>query len=56
VSQRHSAAPAGAPDPIPAQDVISVHERIVEAILADDASLARHRMRRHLDALLNWAR
>jgi len=56
VSQRHSAAPDGAPDPLPTQDVIHVHERIVEAILADDASLARHRMRRHLDALLNWVR
>jgi DNA-binding FadR family transcriptional regulator len=56
VSQRHSAAPAGAPDPLPTQDVMHVHKRIVEAILADDASLARHRMRRHLDALRDWVR
>jgi DNA-binding FadR family transcriptional regulator len=56
VSQRHSAALAGTPDPLPTQDVIHVHQRIVEAILADDASLARHRMRRHLVALLDCVR
>jgi DNA-binding FadR family transcriptional regulator len=31
--------------------VSHVHDRIVEAIAARDLSLARHRMRRHLDAL-----
>lgn len=53
----HSAAPpeaAGAP--VPTQDAFHVHERIVEAILAGDLDLARHRMRRHLRALVRWVR
>lgn len=52
----HSAAPEGVEDPLPTGDVIHVHDRIVEAILAGDLDLARHRMRRHLDALRNWSR
>lgn len=52
----HSAAPPGAEDTLPAKDVMHVHDRIVEAILARDAELARHRMRRHLDALREWSR
>jgi DNA-binding FadR family transcriptional regulator len=52
----HGAAPADAEDPLPTQDVIHVHDRIVEAILARDVDLARHRMQRHLDALQNWTR
>lgn len=53
----HSAAPAGRPasDPVPTGDVMHVHGRIVEAILARDPELARHRMRRHLDALVAWS-
>jgi len=50
------APPAGAPDPFPTQDAIDVHLGIVEAILAGDHDLARHRMRRHLDALVAWVR
>jgi DNA-binding FadR family transcriptional regulator len=50
----HLVAPPGAPDPPPVQDVFDVHERIVEAIVAGDGDLARHRMRRHLDALSYW--
>jgi len=38
------------------REVVTVHERIVEAILSGDAELARTRMRRHLDALLPWLR
>jgi DNA-binding FadR family transcriptional regulator len=50
------APPAGAPDPFPTQDAIDVHRGIVEGILAGDHDLARHRMRRHLDALVAWVR
>ncbi len=52
----HSAAPADATDKVPTGDVMHVHSRIVEAILAGDRELARHRMRRHLDALVQWVR
>jgi DNA-binding FadR family transcriptional regulator len=34
--------------------VHKVHAKIVEAIVAGDASLARHRMQRHLAALVPW--
>jgi DNA-binding FadR family transcriptional regulator len=53
----HSSPPAGrsVTDPVPTGDVIHVHGRIVEAILARDHELARHRMRRHLDALVAWS-
>jgi DNA-binding FadR family transcriptional regulator len=56
VTRWHAAAPAGVTDPLPTQDVIHVHERIVEAIVASDLELARHRIRRHLDALVDWSR
>jgi DNA-binding GntR family transcriptional regulator len=36
--------------------VFDVHQRIVEAIVAGDGDLARHRLRRHLDALVRWTR
>jgi DNA-binding FadR family transcriptional regulator len=57
LSRFHMAVPADAAEaPVPTQDVIDVHRRIVEAILAGDADLARHRLRRHLDALVRWSR
>ena len=57
ITRLRSAAPvAGLPDPLPTEGVIAVHGRIVEAILAGDRELARHRMRRHLDALADWLR
>ncbi len=56
ITRFHTSAPPGAPDELPTQDVIAVHGRIVEAILAGDHELARHRMRRHLDALVDWVR
>lgn len=37
-------------------EVIHTHRRIVEAIVARDVELARHRMRRHLDAIIHWVR
>ena len=49
-------APPDGDDENPTQHVIQVHQSIVEAILARDVELARHRMRRHLDALLRWGR
>ena len=33
------------------EELTRAHERIVEAIVAEDRELVRHRMRRHLDAL-----
>ena len=48
--------PEAAGDPLPTEEVITVHQRIVDAILARDLDLARHRMRRHLDALVRWVR
>jgi DNA-binding FadR family transcriptional regulator len=37
-----------------AHDVQRVHQRILDAVLAGDAGLARHRLRRHLEALTLW--
>ncbi|MFK0113650.1 FadR/GntR family transcriptional regulator [Streptomyces sp. NPDC091217] len=37
-----------------ADEVGHVHRRILDAIEQGDAALARHRMRRHLDALIPW--
>jgi DNA-binding GntR family transcriptional regulator len=52
----HLVIPAEGADPPPIQDVFDVHQRIVEAIVAGDGDLARHRLRRHLDALVRWTR
>lgn len=53
--RRHAAAHD---DPLPgdraAEEVQHVHQRILDAILAGDTGIARHRMRRHLDALIPW--
>ncbi|GAA3526973.1 FCD domain-containing protein [Amycolatopsis ultiminotia] len=35
-------------------EVQHVHQRILDAVLAGDSGVARHRMRRHLDALTPW--
>jgi DNA-binding FadR family transcriptional regulator len=45
-----------APSPEVERDVIAIHESIVEAIVANDAQLARFRMRRHLDAMQAYLR
>jgi DNA-binding FadR family transcriptional regulator len=37
-----------------AAEVQHVHQRILDAIVAGDAGVARHRMRRHLDTLMPW--
>jgi DNA-binding FadR family transcriptional regulator len=51
----HTSAQA---EPLPyaetAGEVRRVHERILGAVLDGDAGLARHRMRRHLEALQQW--
>ena len=53
----HGAVPRErAGEPVPTDEVVEVHRRIVEAIVAGDLDLARHRMRRHLDALAHWVR
>ncbi|ELP64926.1 FadR/GntR family transcriptional regulator [Streptomyces turgidiscabies] len=37
-----------------AEEVQHVHQRILDAIVQGDAGVARHRMGRHLDALIPW--
>jgi DNA-binding FadR family transcriptional regulator len=49
-------APPAAPDPLATRAVVDTHQKIVDAIVAGDRDLARHRMRRHLDALRTWTR
>jgi DNA-binding FadR family transcriptional regulator len=56
LTRLHFTVPAGAPAPLPFGDLVAVHGRIVDAIVAGDDELARHRMRRHLDALVDWVR
>lgn len=52
---RHSAQPGTVEDDAAAAAAVShVHGRIVEAVLAGDLPLARHRMHRHLEALDAW--
>ncbi|ROO87887.1 GntR family transcriptional regulator [Actinocorallia herbida] len=52
---RHSAGQIPA---LPAQEtaaqVAHIHERVLSALLDGDEILARHRMRRHLEALTTW--
>ncbi|MGH9210179.1 MAG: FadR/GntR family transcriptional regulator [Acidimicrobiales bacterium] len=52
----HGATPPELVGAVPTQDVMDVHARIVDAIVDRDLDLARHRMRRHLDALVRWTR
>ncbi|EIV94914.1 FadR/GntR family transcriptional regulator [Frankia sp. QA3] len=40
----------------PASDARAAHRGIIDAIIAGDRGLARHRMRRHLEALSDWWR
>ncbi|MFG3025359.1 FadR/GntR family transcriptional regulator [Streptomyces sp. NPDC048254] len=53
--RRHA---SGHDQPLPgdtaADEVQHVHQRILDAIVQGDAGVARHRMRRHLDALIPW--
>jgi DNA-binding FadR family transcriptional regulator len=41
-------------DAAAAAEVEKFHQRILDAILAGDTGLARHRMRRHLEAVTTW--
>jgi DNA-binding FadR family transcriptional regulator len=57
LTRLHQAVPADPPvtsAPAAIDDVIRAHAAIVEAVLARDVELARHRMRRHLAALHLW--
>ncbi|MCU1401467.1 MAG: nanR 1 [Acidimicrobiales bacterium] len=54
LTRSHGAVPSDALDPLPTEAVIHTHNAIVDAILARDGDLARHRMRRHLSALIRW--
>ncbi|GLY38955.1 GntR family transcriptional regulator [Amycolatopsis sp. NBRC 101858] len=50
---RHSRAERPA-DAATGDEVRRVHQAILDAVLAGDAALAQHRMRRHLQALTAW--
>ncbi|KAA9163664.1 FadR family transcriptional regulator [Amycolatopsis acidicola] len=53
--RRHAAGQNQAlPGDKAADEVQHVHQRILDAIIDGDAGVARHRMRRHLDALIPW--
>jgi DNA-binding FadR family transcriptional regulator len=52
----HIAKPSEAPGSVPTGEVVHVHRKLVEAIVAGDRDLAHRRMRRHLDALTRWTR
>ena len=52
---RHTANTASpTPGPDAAATVEHIHNRILQALLDGDESVARHRMRRHLEALSAW--
>jgi DNA-binding FadR family transcriptional regulator len=52
---RHTAnTPSPQPGPDAAATVEEVHRRILQALLDGDESVARRRMRRHLEALTAW--
>ena len=53
--RRHSASPAQQiPSLAEVAEITRAHERIIEAIIGGDDSLARYRTRRHLDAVASW--
>ena len=53
--RRTVSAPADAQESLRiGERVDAIHEKITDAILAGDAPLAAHRMRRHLEALTAW--
>lgn len=55
LSARHTPPEADSrPHAEVAAEVRHVHERIAEAVLSGDGDLARHRMQKHLDALLPY--
>ena len=54
LSRSHGRVPVAIEDPLPTAEVIKAHRSIVEAIIDLDPDLARHRMRRHLDAVIHW--
>jgi len=55
LTRSHQAAPPEA-ERVPTEDVIRIHAAIVDAVSNRDIELARHRMRRHLEALAAWVR
>ena len=52
--QRHTASHSVPPPADVAGQVTQAHQRILDAIVAGDGCLARHRMRRHLAGLSPW--
>jgi DNA-binding FadR family transcriptional regulator len=51
LTRRHIVNPTGARPRGVIDELTHAHSRIAEAVLAEDRELARHRMRRHLDAI-----
>lgn len=54
LSRGHAAAISASGVTVRVDEIVKAHERIVQAVLAGDADLARHRLRRHLDAIVAW--
>jgi DNA-binding FadR family transcriptional regulator len=60
LSYRHAMASEPSPPrgDVPVEELAEaaekIHRKIVDAILAGDVGLARHRMRRHLEAIIEW--
>jgi len=56
LTRRRATPPAGAIDPLPIAEITRVHAGLVDAIIAGDRELARHRARHHLTELERWVR
>jgi DNA-binding FadR family transcriptional regulator len=56
LTRSRATPPEGAADPLPMAEITHVHAGLVDAIVAGDRELARHRARHHLTELERWVR
>ena len=56
LTRSRTTPPEGVADPLPIGEITHVHAQIVDAIVAGDRELARHRARHHLHELEPWVR
>lgn len=56
LSRLRATPPDDAVDTVPAAHIHEVHTRLVDAVIAGDRELARHRAQRHLQELERWVR
>ncbi len=56
LTRRRTTPPEDATDPLPIAEITHVHAGLVDAIIAGDRELARHRARHHLAELERWVR